>query len=87
MFAALIGEVDGHRLISAELMNAARQTQASGRDAVLRMRTDWGLGFALPGGPLWPSPAYPDSSGTPAAAAPWPSPTPSTGSPSATRRT
>jgi CubicO group peptidase (beta-lactamase class C family) len=54
MFAALIGEVDGRRLISADLMNAARQPQASGRDVVLRVRTDWGLGFALPGGPMWP---------------------------------
>ena len=32
----------------------ARQPQASGYDVVLRMRTDWGLGFALPGGPMWP---------------------------------
>jgi CubicO group peptidase (beta-lactamase class C family) len=54
MFAALIGEVDGTRLISADLMNAARQPQAGGRDVVLRVRTDWGLGFALPGGPMWP---------------------------------
>jgi uncharacterized protein len=52
MFAALIGEVDGTRLISADLMNAARQPQASGRDVILRVRTDWGLGFALPGGPM-----------------------------------
>jgi ABC-type nitrate/sulfonate/bicarbonate transport system permease component len=37
MFAALIGEVDGLRLISPELMNAARQPQASGYDVVLRM--------------------------------------------------
>ncbi len=54
MFAALIGEVDGTRLIGADLMNAARQPQASGRDVVLRVRTDWGLGFALPSGPMWP---------------------------------
>jgi CubicO group peptidase (beta-lactamase class C family) len=54
MFAALIGEVDGTRLISTDLMNAARQPQASGRDVVLRVRTDFGLGFALPGGPMWP---------------------------------
>lgn len=59
MFAALIGEVDGLRLISAELMNTARQTQASGRDAVLQMRTDWGLGFVLPGGPMWPHSGVP----------------------------
>jgi CubicO group peptidase (beta-lactamase class C family) len=54
MFAALIGEVDGRRLISADLMERVRRPQASGRDAVLGLRTDWGLGFSLPGGPLWP---------------------------------
>jgi len=59
MFAALINEVDGRRLISPGLMNAVRQTQASGRDEVLRMRTDWGLGFARPGGPMWPDPGVP----------------------------
>jgi CubicO group peptidase (beta-lactamase class C family) len=59
MFAALIGEVDGRRLISAVLMNAARQRQASGRDVVLRVRTDLGLGFALPGGPMWPDVGVP----------------------------
>jgi CubicO group peptidase (beta-lactamase class C family) len=40
MLAALLGPVDGRRLISPNLMNAARQTQASGRDVVLRMRTN-----------------------------------------------
>lgn len=59
MFAALIGDVDGHRLLSSELMNAARQPQAAGRDEVLGSRTVWGLGFALPGGPLWPDPGVP----------------------------
>ena len=59
MFAALIGEVSGRRLISAELMNAARQPQASGHDAVLQIRTDWGLGFLLPGGPMWPDVGVP----------------------------
>jgi CubicO group peptidase (beta-lactamase class C family) len=59
MFAALIGEVDGRRLISPELMNTVRQPQASGYDVVLRMRTDWGLGFALPGGPMWPDVGVP----------------------------
>jgi CubicO group peptidase (beta-lactamase class C family) len=54
-YASLIGPVDGQQLISTGLMNAARQPQASGRDEVLRMRTDWGLGFQLPGGPMWPS--------------------------------
>jgi CubicO group peptidase (beta-lactamase class C family) len=67
MFAALIGEVDGRRLISAELMNAARQPQASGRDAVLRIRTNWGLGFLLPGGPMWPNVGVPGIFGHPGA--------------------
>ena len=67
MFAALIGEVDGRRLISAELMNAARQPEASGRDAVLRIRTDWGLGFLLPGGPMWPDVGVPGIFGHPGA--------------------
>jgi hypothetical protein len=52
LFAALTGPVDGRRLISDGLMNAARQPQASGRDVILRMRTNWGLGFLLPGGPM-----------------------------------
>jgi CubicO group peptidase (beta-lactamase class C family) len=59
MFAALIGEVDGRRLISPDLMERVRRPQASGRDAVLGLRTDWGLGFGLPGGPLWPDPGVP----------------------------
>lgn len=59
LFAALIGPVDGRRIVSAELMNAARQPQAVGRDEVLRMRTGWSLGFQLPGGPMWPSVGIP----------------------------
>ena len=59
MFAALIGEVDGRRLIGPALLERVRRPQASGRDAVLGLRTDWGLGFALPGGPLWPDPGVP----------------------------
>ena len=55
----LIGEVEGRRLIGPALMNRARVTQASGRDEVLRMRSDWGLGFALPGGPLFPDMGVP----------------------------
>ena len=55
LFAALGGPVGGTRLVSADLMNRARISHASGRDQVLRMRTDWGLGFALPGGPMVPA--------------------------------
>ena len=55
LFAALGGPVGGTRLVSADLMNRARISHASGRDQVLRMRTDWGLGFALQGGPMVPA--------------------------------
>jgi CubicO group peptidase (beta-lactamase class C family) len=65
LFAAVIGVVDGRRLISDGLMNAARQPQASGRDVVLRMRTNWGLGFLLPGGPMWPDLGVPGLFGFP----------------------
>lgn len=59
MFAALIGEVDGRRLLSQALMDQARLPHASGFDEVLRMRSDWGLGYALPGGPNWPDLGWP----------------------------
>jgi CubicO group peptidase (beta-lactamase class C family) len=49
------------------LLNAARQPQASGHDVVLRMRTDWGLGFLLPGGPMWPDVGVPGLYGFPGA--------------------
>jgi CubicO group peptidase (beta-lactamase class C family) len=67
LFAALIGPVDGRRLISESLMNSARQIQTSGRDVVLRMRTNWGLGFLLPGGPMWPDVGVPGLFGFPGA--------------------
>jgi CubicO group peptidase (beta-lactamase class C family) len=67
MFAALLGPFDGRTQISPNLMNAARQTQASGRDVVLRMRTSWGLGFLLPGGPMWPDVGVPGLFGFPGA--------------------
>ncbi len=87
LFAALIGPVGGQQTISAEVMNAARQPQAQGRDEVLRMRTDWGLGFALPGGPLWPGFGVPGVFGHSGASGSLASPTPNTTSPSATPRT
>ncbi|WP_188192083.1 serine hydrolase domain-containing protein [Nonomuraea sp. SYSU D8015] len=55
-FAALIGEVDGVRLLSPRLVDQARRPHADGIDEILRVRTSWGLGFALPGGPMWPAP-------------------------------
>lgn len=55
MFAATIGEVDGHRILRADTVEMARHVEASGPDRVLCMHTAWGLGFMLPGGPMWPA--------------------------------
>jgi CubicO group peptidase (beta-lactamase class C family) len=54
MYAALIGEVDGIRLVSPSLIERVRKEQARGLDETLRMQSAWATGFALPGGPLWP---------------------------------
>ncbi|MFG1682883.1 serine hydrolase domain-containing protein [Nonomuraea sp. NPDC049269] len=54
LYASLIGEVDGHRLIDPGLLRAAVQTESQGHDRVMLMDTRFGLGFMLPGGPLWP---------------------------------
>jgi len=51
LFAATIGEVDGVRLFTAD----AGAVHASGLDRVLNIRTDWGLGFMVPGGPMFPA--------------------------------
>lgn len=55
-FAALIGEVNGVRLLGAELVDQVRLSYDDGIDEILRVRTSWGLGFQLPGGPMWPAP-------------------------------
>ncbi|QFU91810.1 serine hydrolase [Amycolatopsis sp. YIM 10] len=54
LFAATIGEVDGIRLFGPALAAEAGRVQSSGTDQVLRIRTDWGLGFMVPGGPFVP---------------------------------
>ena len=54
LYAALTSEVEGVRLLRPGTVEAARSVEASGRDLVLLLRTDFGLGFLLPGGPLWP---------------------------------
>ncbi|WP_020667326.1 serine hydrolase domain-containing protein [Amycolatopsis nigrescens] len=54
-FGALIGEVDGIRLLGPELVDQARRVHSTGLDRVLDLRTDWGLGFMLPGGPFVPA--------------------------------
>ncbi|UBU18080.1 serine hydrolase domain-containing protein [Nonomuraea gerenzanensis] len=57
-YAALIGEVDGVRLLSPPLLDEVRRPHGDGIDEILRVRTSWGLGFALPGGPMWPAPEH-----------------------------
>ncbi len=47
-YAALIGEVDGHRVLSAETLAAATAEQVSGIDAILRVPVRIATGFGLP---------------------------------------
>ncbi|MBT2233782.1 serine hydrolase domain-containing protein [Nonomuraea sp. NEAU-A123] len=47
-YAALIGEVDGHRILSAETLAAATAEQVSGIDRILRVPVRIGTGFGLP---------------------------------------
>jgi len=48
LYAALVGEVDGVRLLRPETVATARTTQSEGGDAVLYLPTRFGLGFMLP---------------------------------------
>jgi hypothetical protein len=82
LYAALVGTVDGTRLLREETVAAAGEVHAEGPDCVLPSPTRYGLGFAappLPGtaiGPAhWASPAQVDR---------WHSPTPTPASASAT---
>jgi CubicO group peptidase (beta-lactamase class C family) len=47
-YAALIGEVDGHRVLSPETLAAATAEQVSGVDRILRVPVRIGTGFGLP---------------------------------------
>ncbi|SDI54676.1 Beta-lactamase, partial [Sinosporangium album] len=47
-YAALIGEVDGHRILTAETLAAATAEQARGMDRILRVPVRIGTGFGLP---------------------------------------
>ena len=47
MYAALLGEVDGVRLISAKRLAEATAISSSGVDQVFGMPTTWGLGYSL----------------------------------------
>ncbi|MEV0236505.1 serine hydrolase domain-containing protein [Nonomuraea sp. NPDC050786] len=47
-YAALIGEVDGHRILTAATLAAATAEQAAGIDRILRVPVRIGTGFGLP---------------------------------------
>jgi CubicO group peptidase (beta-lactamase class C family) len=47
-YAALIGEVDGHRILDPGFLAAATAEQASGIDRILRLPVRIGTGFGLP---------------------------------------
>ena len=49
MYAALLGEVDGTRLISPERLREATAVSMSGVDQVFGMPTTWGLGYSIGG--------------------------------------
>jgi CubicO group peptidase (beta-lactamase class C family) len=49
MYAALLTEVDGVRLISAERLREATAVSSSGMDQVFGNPTTWGLGYAIGG--------------------------------------
>ncbi len=47
MYAALLGEVDGVRLISPERLREVSSVAMSGVDGVFGFPTAWGLGYSL----------------------------------------
>jgi CubicO group peptidase (beta-lactamase class C family) len=50
MFASLLGEVDGVRLLTPERLREVTAVASSGLDEVFGMPTTWGLGYGI-GGP------------------------------------
>jgi CubicO group peptidase (beta-lactamase class C family) len=49
IYAALLGEVDGIRLISPERLREATTVAMSGKDEIFGMPTKWALGYAIGG--------------------------------------
>jgi CubicO group peptidase (beta-lactamase class C family) len=47
LYAALLGPVDGQRVLRPETVRLATASRARGRDAVIMVETDYGLGFML----------------------------------------
>ncbi|MEV0379313.1 serine hydrolase domain-containing protein [Nonomuraea sp. NPDC050643] len=66
MYAALLGEVDGTRLISAERLREVTAVVSSGIDEVFGMPSAWGLGYGI-GGPASTAEASPTVFGVPGA--------------------
>jgi CubicO group peptidase (beta-lactamase class C family) len=54
MYAALIGPVDGVRLLREDTVRAAIAQQTTGTDRVTGMPTRWGTGYQLPAPPYLP---------------------------------
>jgi CubicO group peptidase (beta-lactamase class C family)/pimeloyl-ACP methyl ester carboxylesterase len=48
LYAALVGEVDGRRILSPRTVERARQVQSEGADRVILLPSRYGLGFTLP---------------------------------------
>jgi CubicO group peptidase (beta-lactamase class C family) len=46
-YAALIGEVDGHRVLTPDTLTAATTEHAAGVDRILRIPVRWSAGYAL----------------------------------------
>ncbi|MGP4098144.1 serine hydrolase domain-containing protein [Nonomuraea sp. KM90] len=66
MYAALLGEVDGTRLIASERLREATAVVSSGIDEVFGMPSTWGLGFGI-GGPAATAEESPTVFGVPGA--------------------
>ncbi|MEO3802337.1 serine hydrolase domain-containing protein [Nonomuraea sp. B1E8] len=66
MYAALLGEVDGVRLITEERLREATAVVSSGVDEVFGMPSTWGLGYGI-GGPTSTAEEQPTVFGVPGA--------------------
>jgi CubicO group peptidase (beta-lactamase class C family) len=62
MYAALLGEVDGVRLLTPERLAEATAISSSGTDEVFGQPTAWGLGYGI-GGPTGDAQAAPTTFG------------------------
>jgi CubicO group peptidase (beta-lactamase class C family) len=65
LYAATVGEVDGHRVLGAETVKRASRIESDGNDRVIGVPEQFGLGFSL--GPGLPPACGPDAFGHPGA--------------------